>query len=154
MKQINRLLSWPLVFLFLMCGTALAATDIPSPDTDAAAWIKLLYAAVTSKAWTVVFGLALVGITYPLRRWGGMLIPWFQTALGGLVLGFLVSLAATLGVALAAGAHVTLTLVAASLSSAAAAAGIWEWLKAHIPGIHAAAVKAGSPGAVGTGAAA
>lgn len=144
MMKINQLLSWPVVFLFLMCGTAFAATDIPSPDTDAAAWVKLLYAAVTSKAWTVVFGLALVGLTYPLRRWGGLLIPWFKTALGGLALGFLVSLSATLGVALAAGVPPTLTLVASALSSAAAAAGIWEWLKTHIPGVQAAAAKSGS----------
>lgn len=142
MEKINRFLTWPLLFLALMPAAALAAPDIPSPDVDAAAWAKLLYMAVTSKAWSVVVGLALVGLVYPLRRWGGMLVPWFKTPFGGLLLAFLVSLAGTMGVALAAGVAPTLALVATSLSSAAVAAGVWEWLKAHIPKVQEAADKA------------
>jgi hypothetical protein len=151
MLKLNQILKWYILFLVLMCGTALAAGDIPSPDQDAAGWVKLLYAAITSKAWTVVVGLVLVGVTYPLRRWGGELVPWFKTPFGGLGLAFLVSLSGTIGVALAAGATITLALVATSLSTAAAAAGIWEWLKAHIPAVSAAADKASLPKATVVG---
>lgn len=140
--KINRLLTWPLLFLVLMTGAALAATDVPAPDTDAAAWIKALYTAITSKAWGVVAGLALVGLVYPLRRFGPDVL---KTPFGGLVLAFLISLAATLGVALAAGAPLSLSLAASALATAATAAGVWEWIKAHIPGAQATADKAAEP---------
>lgn len=142
MEKINRFLTWPLLFLLLVPAAALAAPDIPAPDTDAAAWAKLLYMAVTSKAWSVVVGLVLVAVVYPLRRWGGLLVPWFKTPFGGLVLAFLVSTAGTVGVALAAGVAPTLALIATSLSTAAVAAGVWEWLKTHVPKVQLAADKA------------
>lgn len=146
MAKLNRLLTWPLVlfalFLMSLSATAFAAADPPSPDVDAAAWIKALYEAVTSKEWSVVVGFVLIGLVYVARRWLLGWIAWFKTPFGGLVLAFGMSLAGTLGVALAAGATPTLGLVASALSTAAAAAGIWEWLKAHIPGMQAAADKA------------
>lgn len=132
MQKVNRLLSWPLVLLFLFCSTALAAPDVPTPDSDAASWIKALYTALTSKEWTIVVGLAMVGLVYPLRKWAAMIVPWFKTPFGGLVLGFMIALATTLGTAAAAGASMSLALVATSLSTAAAAAGIWEWVKTHL----------------------
>jgi hypothetical protein len=145
MERINKFLTWPLLFLVLVPAIALAAPDIPAPDTDAAAWAKLLYMAVTSKEWGVVVGLALVALVYPLRRWGGMVVPWFKTPFGGLVLAFLVSLSGTLGIALAAGVKPTVGFLATALSSAAAAAGVWEWLKAHVPKVQDAADKAAAP---------
>lgn len=145
MQKLNRLLTWPLALLILLTGIALAAPDIPQPDTDVAGWLKALYAAATSKEWAVVFGLAMVGVTYPLRRWGGMVLPWFKTPFGGLALGFLTNLGATLGLALAAHTELTLGLVATSLAGAATAAGVWEWLKTHVPGVQGAADKAIEP---------
>lgn len=146
MERINRLLTWPLLLLVLVLvlppAVAAAAPNIPTPDTDVTGWLKALYTGVTSKAWGSVCGLVMIGMTYPLRRWGGMLIPWFKTPFGGLTLGFLVSLAGTLGVALAAGVRPTPALVATALSGAASAAGIWEWLKTHIPKVQEAADKA------------
>jgi len=139
MQTINRALTWPFLFLALMTATALAATDVPTPDSDAAAWVKALYTAVTAKAWSPLVGLVLVGLVYPARRWGPAI---FKTAFGGLVLAFLISLAGTMGVALAAGTKPSLTLLASSLGTAATAAGVWEWLKTHIPGMQAAADKA------------
>lgn len=142
MEKLNRFLTWPLLFLLLVPAVALAAPDVPTPDTDAAAWAKLLYMALTSKAWGVVVGLVLVAVVYPLRRWGGVVVPWFKTPFGGLALAFLVSLAGTMGVALAAGVAPTPGLIASALSTAAAAAGVWEWLKAHVPKVQDAADKA------------
>jgi hypothetical protein len=149
MAKLNRLLTWPIVLslLFLMCwsATAFAAADPPSPDVDTSAFVKALYTAVTSKQWGVVVGLALVGLVYVARRWVLGWVSWFKTPFGGLVLAFLMSLAGTMGVALAAGAKPSLSLAATALSTAAAAAGVWEWLKAHIPGVQAAAAKAVEP---------
>lgn len=139
MQKLNRLLTWPLVFLVLMVSTALAAPDVPDPAADAVGWVKALYEAVTSKSWGIVSGLALVGLVYPLRRFGPSI---FKTAFGGMVLAFAVSLAGTMGIALAAGAKISLALVASSLATAATAAGVWEWLKAHLPGVQAAADRA------------
>lgn len=139
---LTRILKWQLILIAVLAGPALAAGSVPTPDTDAAAWAKALYAAVTSKEWTVVTGLALVAVTYVMRRWVVGWVSWFRTPFGGLVLGFAVAASATLGTTLAAGAHVTLGLLAASLSTAAASAGIWEWLKDHIPGMQEAASKA------------
>lgn len=144
MVKLNRLLTWPLLFLALMTGAALAATDIPTPDADAAGWLKLLYVAITSKAWGVVAGLVLVALVYPLRRFGPTVL---KTPFGGLVLAFMIALAGTMGVALAAGATLTLSLAASALATAASAAGIWEWLKAHIPGVQVAADKASTEAA-------
>lgn len=136
----------PLLLLCLLGSVAYAAVDPtgapPAPDTDAAEWLKAIYAAVTSKAWGTVAGLALIGLVYPLRRFGPNVL---KTPFGGLVLAFLISLAGTLGIALAAGAGVSLGLVFGALSTAATAAGVWEWLKAHIPGVESAAAKAVAP---------
>ena|SRR5882672_8167583 len=146
MTKLNRLLPWPLVLCLLvvmsLASVAFAATDVPSPDTDAAGWVKALYLAMTSKEWGSVAGLAMIGLVYVARRWLLGWVSWFKTPFGGLVLGFGIALASTMGVALAAGARPSLSLVATSLATAAAAAGVWEWLKDHVPGVAAAADKA------------
>lgn len=135
----HRILAWPVILLFLLTSTALAAPpEPPSPDTDVAAWAKLLYEALTSKSWSVLVGLVLIGLVYPIRRFGPDL---FKTAFGGLVIAFAVSLSGTLGAALAVHVELSWALVATSLSTAAAAAGVWEWLKAHIPGMQTLANK-------------
>ena len=149
MTKINRLMTWPIVLslLFLMSLTASAfgASSPPSPDADASAWAKALYEALTAKEWGVVSGLGMIGLVYVARRWLLGWVGWFKTPFGGLVLGFLIALASTMGVALAAGARPSLSLVASSLSTAAAAAGVWEWVKKHIPGMQEAADKATAP---------
>lgn len=148
MHQLQRLLRSPflllasfLVLLYLT-GSAWAADAPPAPDVDAAAWVKALYTAVVGKQWGIVAGVALIGVVYPLRRFGPNFL---KTPFGGLMLAFLVSLAGTLGIALAAGAHPSLAIVVTALTTAATAAGVWEWLKAHIPGMEAAAAKAVVP---------
>lgn len=146
MRKLNLLLFLGL-FLVILPTVSWAADTIPPPDVDAAAWAKLLYAAVTSHSWGVVTGLVLIAIVYPLRRFGPSL---FKSKLGGLVLAFFVSLCATLGVAFAAGARVDFALIVGALTTAATAAGLWEWLKAHVPGVEgAAAASAGQFAAQG-----
>lgn len=129
MQKINRLVTWPIILLFLGCSSAFAADAVPAPDTDAAAWARLLYDALTSKAWSVVAGLGLVALVYPLRQWAALLFPWFKTTLGGVVLAFVISLSATMGAALVAHAQLSLSLIAMALSTAATAAGVLQWIK-------------------------
>jgi hypothetical protein len=134
-----------ILILLLMCtwsATAAAAGPVPPPDVDAAAWLQAIYVAVTSKNWGLVVGIALIGLVYPLRLWGPAV---FKSKLGGLMLAFLVSLAGTFGAALAAGAHPNFAMVVTALTTAATAAGLWEWIKAHLPGAQAAADKATAP---------
>lgn len=127
-----RYLTLAMAVLFLLAARAIAAADPPpAPDVDASAWIRALYDAVVGKQWGVVAGVVLIGIVYPLRLWGPRI---FKTQFGGLVLAMLVSLAGTMGITLAVGAPVTLSVVISALSTAATAAGLWEWIKAHVPG--------------------
>jgi 4-hydroxybenzoate polyprenyltransferase len=128
-----------LAVLALYVGTALAADAPPSPDADAAGWIKALYEAVTSKNWGLVAGVVLIGLVYPLRRFGPSI---FKTGFGGIVLAFLTSLAGTFGIALAAGAKPNLAMIVTAVTTAATAAGLWQWIKDHIPGMQEVADKA------------
>lgn len=142
MTKLNRLLTWPLLVVsLLLCQVAVAQTTPPppSPDADLAGWAGLLYTAFTSKAWSVLVGLVLVGLVYPIRRFGPSL---FKTQFGGLVIAFLLSLCGTLGGALAVHVAFSWALVASSFATAATAAGVWEWIKDHIPGVAPAAAKA------------
>lgn len=124
--------------LTYLCGVALAAADPPPPDVDAAVWIKAIYTAVTSKNWGLVVGLALIALVFPMRKYGPAI---FKSKLGGLLLAFATSLAGTLGAAFAAGAKPDLPLVVTALTTAATAAGLWAWIKDHLPGAQAASDK-------------
>lgn len=115
-----------------------AAAAPPPPDVDAAAWAQALYGAITQKHWGIVAGIVLIGIVYPIRRFGPDVL---KTPLGGLVLAFAVSFAGTLGITLAAGVAFSWALAVGAITTAATAAGVWEWIKAHIPGAQAVADK-------------
>lgn len=134
----------PVLLLMAMTGLAVAGVAPPAPDVDASAWAQALYTALVAKQWGIVAGVALIGLVYPLRRFGPSIL---KTPFGGLVLALLTSLSATFGIALAAGAPITLALAASAIATAATAAGVWEWLKSHIPGVEQAAAKASTPAA-------
>src|SRR5678815_943764 len=134
-----------LILLVCLSQLAFAGTDPPPPDQDAAGWLQALYTAVTQKQWGIVAGVALIGLVYPLRLWGPNVV---KTKLGGLILAFVVSLAGTLGITLAAGAAVSIQVVIGAITTSATAAGLWEWIKTHLPGgaKAAAAAVAKNPG--------
>src|SRR5262245_42764579 len=140
-RKLLRLLPLAALFLLLLARSALAADPPPAPDIDASAWAKALYAAITEKQWGIVSGVLLVGLVYPLRLWGPKFL---KTPGGGLILAMAIALAGTFVVTLAAGTHMTLAVAASALATAATAAGLWEWLKAHVPGMQSAANKATS----------
>lgn len=142
----------PLGHIAIVCATTAGilllfsklafAVDAPPPAFDAPAWVQEVYAAVTSKNWGLVAGLALIGLVYPLRLYGPAV---FKTKLGGLALAFGVSLCGTFGAALLAGARPDIAMIVTALTTAATAAGVWEWIKAHLPGARAVADKATAP---------
>ena len=137
----------PFLFLFLILtasGIAIAGelAAIPSPDANADAWLKAVYTAATAGDWKIVGGLGLLGLVFVLRAYGARFVPWLATKSGGLALGLAVSLAGTLGLALAAGASINLTTFASALVTAATAAGLWGWLTDRIPAVGATASSA------------
>ncbi len=143
---LSRILDVLIVALVIDLLTSLpahaGATQVPSPDVDAAGWAKALYEAITQKHWGIVVGVALIGIVYPIRRWGPDVL---KTPFGGLVLAFVISLAGSLGITLAAGVAFSWSIAVGALTTAATAAGVWEWIKQHIPGAQAAADKSSIP---------
>jgi hypothetical protein len=126
-----------ILLLLLLAGSALAAVDTPPPEPGTADWLAAIYSAVVNGEWKIVAGLGLSMLAFALRTWGTKLIPWFGTKLGGTTLLFAASLAATFSVTLSVGAKITLATVLTAISTAAAAAGIWEWVKSLLPGVAA-----------------
>lgn len=106
-----------------------SAPTVPDPETDAAGFFKALLDAATTGKWKVLAGLVLVGLVYATRRWVFGKVSWFQTKLGGVVLALGLSLAGTFGLALASGSAVTMAVLLNALSTAVAAAGLWQWLQ-------------------------
>ena len=141
----KRLLRHSLLIPIMLCAwavSAVAADAPPPPAFDAPSWLQAVYTAVTSKNWGLVVGLGLIGLVYPLRLYGPSIL---KTKFGGLALAFVVSLAGTFGVALLAGARPDFAMVITALTTAATAAGVWEWIKTHLPGAQAVADKATAP---------
>lgn len=134
----RRILFVALVVLYLT-ATAFAGADPPPPAFDAPAWLQAIYTALTSKNWGLVAGLGLIALVYPLRMFGPNVV---KTKWGGLILAFVTSLAGTFGAAFAAGAKPNAVMIITALTTAATAAGLWEWLKTHFPGVQTAAVAA------------
>jgi hypothetical protein len=116
-----------LVTLFVLYPfLAFAAGDVPTPATDTADWLKALYTAATSGEYKIAAGLVLVGIYYAVNRWTPIK-PKSKT--GRIALAFVLSLLTTLGLALAADAPLSLATIASVIGTAAASAGVWEWVK-------------------------
>ncbi len=117
------------VLAFGCLSIASAATAPPDLEADPAGFFRYAYEAATTKRWSVVAGVAMIGVTYAVRRWVLHRVAWFQTRLGGFALALALSLLATLGLALGSGAEMTAALVLDALGTAMAAAGGWTWLQ-------------------------
>lgn len=110
-------------------GVAHAASAPPDPETDAGAFLRLLYDAATSKQWSIVAGYVLVGLAFVVRKYALGRFHWTQTRWGGFGIAVALSLAGTLGLALATGAPIDVSLVLSALSTAMTAAGGWTWIQ-------------------------
>lgn len=114
---------------FACMGAAHAATAPPDPEADAGGFLRLLYDAATSKQWSIVAGYVLVGLAFVVRKYALGRFAWTQTRWGGFAIAVGLSLAGTLGLALATGAPVDVSLVLSALSTAMTAAGGWTWIQ-------------------------
>lgn len=101
----------------------------PDPEADTAGFLRALYDAATTKQWTVLAGLAMIGVTYAVRRWVLGSWEWAQSRVGGFVIAAVLSLLGTFGLALGSGAELSVGLVLDALGTAMAAAGGWTWLQ-------------------------
>lgn len=70
---------------------------------DPSAMLEQLLAAIQGRNWIAVAGVALVLLTYLLRRWGGVYLPWLKTDRGGAALALGLGVLGSVGVALSAG---------------------------------------------------
>lgn len=126
-KQLSRLI--PFLLILLWAGSALAAAAVPSPSSDTAEWLRVLYAAVTGGEYKLAAGLVLVGIAAGVMKW----TPLKPTSkLGKIALAFGLALLGTLGAAFAADAPITFATFATAISTAAGAAGVWGWIKDYL----------------------
>jgi hypothetical protein len=119
-----------IALVILLCPVAaLAAGEPPPPDINTADWLKALYEAITAGQWKIVAGLVLVGLVAAFMRYTP-LKP--KSKPGKVALAFALSLAGTIGVALGAGADITLATFATAISTAATAAGVLTWIQDYL----------------------
>ena len=125
-------------------AAAPAPAVVPSIDENPAGFVQAAYRAATGKKWLLLAGLVLLALVWVARHGAIKVSQWFATTTGGVVLAFGISVAGTVGLAFAAGANVTPDLIVSALSTAATAAGLWQWLTKRFPAAGAAvdAVKA------------
>lgn len=143
MKTTSRSLFVVALLITLMMATGMSAADAGATlPIDTSSWLSALYVAVTSREWSVLVGLVFVGVVFLIRKVGPDVV---KTKLGGLLLSIGVALFSKIGIALAAGVKPDLSLVMGALATAAESAGLWEWLKDHLPSVQAAAAKVSAP---------
>jgi len=114
-----------------------AAAAPPAAAPDAGGLLKDAYRAATTKQWALLAGFILMGLVWIARIGAIKVIPWFSTTSGGVALAFGISACGTLGLALSSGAAVTVDLFVSAATTAATAAGLWQWVSKRFPGASA-----------------
>lgn len=109
-------------------GSGSAAPSI-DPAADPEGFLRMLLDAATTGKWKVLAGLVLVALVYVTRRWVLGRVDWFQTRTGGIVLAIGLATAGTLGLSLAGGGGFSVAILLNAVSTAVAAAGLWQWLQ-------------------------
>lgn len=98
----------PAVALSLGPLSALAQTIPGSPEnTGPSQWAGLVLKAVQDKNWAMLVAVALTGLVWAVRRYGGNTLPWLKTDRGGALLVLLLGIGGGIINALAAGAPLT-----------------------------------------------
>lgn len=106
-----------------------SSSKMPDLSSDPVGLVRALYDAATAKRWSVVVGIALIGVSYAVRRFVLGRVAWFQTRVGGVAIAVGLSLLGTFGLALASSAPMTGALALDALATAMTAAGGWAWLQ-------------------------
>lgn len=107
-----------------MLSTLFLATTIPEPDVGNLA--ASLLAALSSKNYTLVASILLVGAVWLVRTFGAKAIPGLGTPRAGAILSVVGGTASLLVAALASGQALTLGLLFGCVNAALAASGLWS----------------------------
>ena len=110
-----------------------APAAAPSIESNPGGFLHDAYGAATSKRWALLAGFALLALVWLARHGAIKLVPWFATTTGGVFLAFGISACGTLGLALGSGAKVTPDLFVSAATTAATAAGMWQWISKRFP---------------------
>jgi len=105
------------------------ARMLADPEADPMGFVRQLLEAVGGGKWKLLAALVLIGAVYVLRRGGKKLIPWLGTERGGVVLTIGSAVATGLALALASSAPMSVSLILGCVLTAAAASGIFVWIK-------------------------
>jgi hypothetical protein len=125
-----RPLLWALALLLPVVGLpALAHAQAAAPATDPTDLLLQLYTFIKTAQGSLAAGAALTLVVWLLRS--GLSSKWafWQTKLGGYLLGFALPAMSYAGVALSDNQPITLSLVLSALSAGYVAAGGWEHLR-------------------------
>jgi len=109
------------------------AAAAPSIESNPGGFLHDAYGAATSKRWALLAGFVLLALVWLARHGAIKLVPWFATTTGGVFLAFGISACGTLGLALGSGAKVTPDLFVSAATTAATAAGMWQWISKRFP---------------------
>lgn len=110
-------------------STAYAAASVsvpevlPDPGADPGGFFSAAVDALKTKDFKLVVILAIVGFVYALRRWGGLVVPWFKSDRGGALLALVTGVLAAGCATAAAGAPFDLHLLVNGLEAGVLAAG-------------------------------
>lgn len=107
-----------------MLSTLLLATTIPEPDVGSLA--ASLLSALSSKNYTLVASILLVGAVWAVRTFGTKAIPGLGTPRAGAILSVVGGTASLLVAALASGQAFSLGLLFGCVNAALAASGLWS----------------------------
>jgi len=131
MKYLTTLL---IAALFIGFSTAVyAASGIPSPETDLAGFFTALIDAFNGNDYTLVGGLAIIGVVAAIQRWGSKLIPAIASGKGAVAVTLGVGALLGIATALTAGGAITLASVlkgaVGGITTALVASGIFSQVK-------------------------
>jgi len=112
-----------------------AALDPSNPvivPADPDSYIKAIFSAIDKGDWKMVGILALIFLTFALRKWGAK-IPkvgeWLETDMGGALLGFLTGATGYMALAIGAGSTVDSSMLIRAIEGGIMALGLFNFSK-------------------------
>lgn len=114
---------------------ALTPTEVPDLSQDPGGFFGAAYQAATSKQWLLLTGFVLMTMVWIARYLLAKQWKWFATTIGGIVAAFAISAGGTIGAAILASRPITAALLLSAATTAATAAGLWQWVSKQFPAL-------------------
>ena len=112
-----------------------APAAVPSIDENPVGFFGAAYRAATSKQWLLLTGCVLMALVWVLRLGLVQKWKWFGTTAGGITLAFAISAGSSIGAAATSGMPINASLLLSALTTAATAAGLWQWVSKQFPSL-------------------